>query len=133
MAKNLTGLTSGTFTDATGNKTVINGAGVTVTPTGTGATPISITTSGINAGNQEIKGVKKGTTDDAAVNKKQMDDALAGISSTLTINDGTTDGSVNIKTGKLKALVKAVQMRLLQLLYLAILFPLVQAQNYKTL
>ena len=102
MAKNLTGLTSGTFTDATGNQTVINGAGVTVTPTGTGTTPISITTSGINAGNQEIKGVKKGTTDDAAVNKKQMDDALAGISSTLTINDGTTDGSVNIKTGKLK-------------------------------
>ena len=102
MAKNLTGLTSGTFTDATGNQTVINGAGVTVTPTGTGSTPISITTSGINAGNQEIKGVKKGTTDDAAVNKKQMDDALAGISSTLTINDGTTDGSVNIKTGKLK-------------------------------
>ena len=102
MAKNLTGLTSGTFTDSTGNQTVINGAGVTVTPTGTGATPISITTSGINAGTQEIKGVKKGTTDDAAVNKKQMDDALAGISSTLTINDGTTDGSVNIKTGKLK-------------------------------
>ena len=102
MAKNLTGLTSGTFTDASGNQTVINGAGVTVTPTGTGATPISITTSGINAGTQEIKGVKKGTTDDAAVNKKQMDDALAGISSTLTINDGTTDGSVNIKTGKLK-------------------------------
>ena len=102
MAKNLTGLTSGTFTDATGNQTVINGTGVTVTPTGTGATPISITTSGINAGNQEIKGVKKGTTDDAAVNKKQMDDALAGISSTLTINDGTTDGSVNLKTGKLK-------------------------------
>ena len=102
MAKNLTGLTSGTFTDATGNQTVINGTGVTVTPIGTGATPISITTSGINAGNQEIKGVKKGTTDDAAVNKKQMDDALAGISSTLTINDGTTDGSVNIKTGKLK-------------------------------
>ena len=102
MAKNLTGLTSGTFTDATGNQTVINGAGVTVTPTGTGATPISITTSGINAGNQEIKGVKKGTTDDAAVNKKQMDDALAGVSSTLTINDGTTDGSVNLKTGKLK-------------------------------
>ena len=102
MAKNLTGLTSGTFTDATGNQTVINGTGVTVTPTGTGTTPISITTSGINAGNQEIKGVKKGTTDDAAVNKKQMDDALAGISSTLTINDGTTDGSVNLKTGKLK-------------------------------
>ena len=102
MAKNLTGLTSGTFTDATGNQTVINGGGVTVTPTGTGATPISITTSGINAGNQEIKGVKKGTTDDAAVNKKQMDDALAGISSTLTINDGTIDGSVNLKTGKLK-------------------------------
>ena len=102
MAKNLTGLTSGTFTDATGNQTVINGAGVTVTPTGTGATSISITTSGINAGNQEIKGVKKGTTDDAAVNKKQMDDALAGISSTLTINDGATDGSVNLKTGKLK-------------------------------
>ena len=102
MAKNLTGLTSSTFTDASGNQTVINGAGVTVTPSGTGATPISITTSGINAGNQEIKGVKKGTTDDAAVNKKQMDDALAGISSILTINDGTTDGSVNLKTGKLK-------------------------------
>jgi len=69
MAKNLTGLTSGTFTDASGNQTVINGAGVTATPTGTGATPISITTSGINAGNQEIKGVKHHFDDHEEVRK----------------------------------------------------------------
>ena len=96
MAKNLTGLTSGTFTDASGNQTVINGAGVTVTPIGTGATPISITTSGINAGNQEIKGVKKGTTDDAAVNKKQMDDALKGATDN-TVSLGSESGSTTAK------------------------------------
>ena len=116
MAKNLTGLTSGTFTDTSGNQTVINGAGVTVTPTGTGATRISITTSGINAGNQEIKGVKKGTTDDAAVNKKQMDDAVkAATDSVSTLGDnkvslgsdaGTTTAKKLSTTGGIKFNIK---------------------------
>ena len=35
--------------------------------------------SGISAGNKEIKNVANDTTDDAAVNKKQVDQALRGI------------------------------------------------------
>ena len=49
LAKVLSGLTSATFTTAGGNTTVINGDGVTITPSGTGASAISMTTDGINA------------------------------------------------------------------------------------
>ena len=118
MAKALTGLTSATFTDGSGNTQTVTGdsstisdaagnstvvskvgvtttdaagnitttapTGVTVTPAGTGTTPISVTTSGISAGNKEIKNVANGTTDDAAVNKKQMDDAVKSATDATT-------------------------------------------------
>ena len=65
LAKVLSGLTSATFTTAGGNTTVINSDGVTITPSAAGASAISMTTAGINAGNKEIKGVATGTTADA--------------------------------------------------------------------
>ena len=73
-----------TTTDAAGNITTTAPTGVTVTPAGTGTTPISVTTSGISAGNKEIKNIANGTTDDAAVNKKQMDDAVKSATDATT-------------------------------------------------
>ena len=114
LAKVLSGLTSATFTTAGGNTTVINGDGVTITPSGAGASAISMTTAGINAGNKEIKGVATGTTADAAVNKAQMDAAITAAAQDAvtvtgtglaTVSDNTTGGvktyTVNVDEGKL--------------------------------
>ena len=98
-----------TTTDAAGNTTTTAPTGVTVTPAGAGATPISVTTSGISAGNKEIKNVANGTTDDAAVNKKQMDDALKGATDN-TVSLGSESGSTTAKklstTGGIKFNIK---------------------------
>ena len=98
-----------TTTDAAGNTTTTAPTGVTVTPAGTGATPISVTTSGISAGNKEIKNVANGFTDDAAVNKKQMDDALKGATDN-TVSLGSESGSTTAKklstTGGIKFNIK---------------------------
>ena len=91
-AGNITTITKDgvTTTDAAGNTTTTAPTGVTVTPAGAGATPISVTTSGISAGNKEIKNVANGTTDDAAVNKKQMDDAVkAATDATTALGNNT--------------------------------------------
>ena len=114
LAKVLSGLTSATFTTAGGNSTVINSDGVTITPSGAGASAISMTTAGINAGNKEIKGVATGTTADAAVNKAQMDAAITAAAQDAvtvtgtglaTVSDNTTGGvktyTVNVDEGKL--------------------------------
>ena len=102
LAKVLSGLTSATFTTAGGNTTVINGDGVTITPSGAGASAISMTTAGINAGNKEIKGVANGTTADAAVNKAQMDAAITaaagGSLSTEKVVAKTLSGDNNLAT-----------------------------------
>ena len=102
LAKVLSGLTSATFTTAGGNTTVINGDGVTITPSGAGASAISMTTAGINAGNKEIKGVATGTTADAAVNKAQMDAAITaaagGSLSTEKVVAKTLSGDTNLAT-----------------------------------
>ena len=102
LAKVLSGLTSATFTTAGGNTTVINSDGVTITPSAAGASTISMTTAGINAGNKEIKGVATGTTADAAVNKAQMDAAItaaAGASlSTEKVVAKTLSGDTNLAT-----------------------------------
>ena len=110
-AGNTTTITKGgvTTTDAAGNTTTTAPTGVTVTPAGAGATPISVTTSGISAGNKEIKNVAKGTTDDAAVNKKQMDDALKGATDN-TVSLGSESGTTTAKklstTGGIKFNIK---------------------------
>ena len=102
LAKVLSGLTSATFTTAGGNTTVINSDGVTITPSGAGASAISMTTAGINAGNKEIKGVATGTTADAAVNKAQMDAAITaaagGSLSTEKVVAKTLSGDTNLAT-----------------------------------
>ena len=72
LAKELTGLTSAEFKTAAGEKTVINGNGLTVTPSGTGVTPISVTKDGINAGNKIITNVAAGVNDKDAVNVSQL-------------------------------------------------------------
>ena len=120
MAKALTGLTSATFTDRSGNtqtvtggsSTITDGAGnttamtkgglsttdgthaTTVAPTGVTATDgtntVKLNGSGIDAGNTQIKNVSKATTDDAAVNKKQMDDAVkAATDATTALGNNT--------------------------------------------
>ena len=110
-AGNTTTITKGgvTTTDAAGNTTTTAPTGVIVTPAGAGATPISVTTSGISAGNKEIKNVANGTTDDAAVNKKQMDDALKGATDN-TVSLGSESGSTTAKklstTGGIKFNIK---------------------------
>ena len=102
LVKVLSGLTSATFTIASGNTTVINGDGITITPSGTGASAISMTTAGINAGNKEIKGVATGTSADAAVNKAQMDAAITaaagGSLSTEKVVAKTLSGDTNLAT-----------------------------------
>ena len=109
-AGNITTITKDgvTTTDAAGNTTTTAPTGVTVTPAGAGATPISVTTSGISAGNKEIKNVANGTTDDAAVNKKQMDEAVKAASdatkalgnNTITLGDdsGSTTTAKTLNT-----------------------------------
>ena len=102
LAKVLSGLTSATFTIAGGNTTVINSDGVTITPSAAGASAISMTTAGINAGNKEIKGVATGTSADAAVNKAQMDAAITaaagGSLSTEKVVAKTLSGDNNLAT-----------------------------------
>ena len=102
LAKVLSGLTSATFTTAGGNTTVINGDGVTITPSGTGASAISMTTAGINAGNKEIKGVATATSADAAVNKAQMETAIANAQTAATSTEKvvakTLSGDNNLAT-----------------------------------
>ena len=102
LAKVLSGLTSATFTSAGGNTTVINGDGVTITPSAAGASAISMTTDGINAGNKEIKGVATATTADAAVNKAQMETAIANAQTAATSTEKvvakTLSGDNNLAT-----------------------------------
>ncbi|MDU3778140.1 MAG: YadA-like family protein [Veillonella sp.] len=133
LAKVLSGLTSATYTDAAGNtqtvtggsSTITDGAGntttitkggmtttdgtntTTVAPAGVTATDgtntVKLTGSGIDAGNTQIKNVGKATTDDAAVNKKQMDDAVkAATDSISTLGDnkvslGSDSGTTTAK------------------------------------
>ena len=65
LAKELKGLTSAEFTDGT-NTTTINGKGVTIN------NGPSMTTAGINAGNQQITNVANGVADTDAVNVSQL-------------------------------------------------------------
>ena len=102
LAKVLSGLTSATFTTASGNTTVINGDGVTITPSGAGASAISMTTDGINAGGKEVKGIADGTAADSAVSKGQMETAIANAQTAATSTEKvvakTLSGDNNLAT-----------------------------------
>ena len=68
LAKELKDLTSAEFKTAAGDKTVINGNGLTVTPSTAGAAPISVTKDGISAGDKKVTNVAPG-----AINKTSTD------------------------------------------------------------
>ena len=102
LAKVLSGLTSATFTTAGGNTTVINSDGVTITPSGAGASAISMTTDGINAGGTEIKNIADGTAATSAVSKGQMETAIANAQTAATSTEKvvakTLSGDTNLAT-----------------------------------
>ena len=58
----LTGLTSATFTNAAGDKTVINSDGMKITPKDAPANPVSLTKDGLDNGGKTIKNVTSGLT-----------------------------------------------------------------------
>ena len=63
---------------------------------------VSINNTGINAGNTVITNVASGgTTDTNAANIGDVKQAVANLSQNLTISDGTTDGTVDLKNQKL--------------------------------
>ncbi|SUT97433.1 autotransporter adhesin [Actinobacillus lignieresii] len=76
MAKALTDLTSATFTNKDGNKSVVDGNGLTITPKGGNASnTVSLTTTGLNNGGNKVINVAAGdvnanSTD--AVNGSQL-------------------------------------------------------------
>ena len=91
-AGHTTAMTKGglSTTDGT-NTTTVAPAGVTAT---NGTNTVKLNGSGIDAGNTEIKNVGKATTDDAAVNKKQMDDAITKATADATHEFGGDDATV---------------------------------------
>ncbi|MDO4642412.1 MAG: YadA-like family protein [Cardiobacteriaceae bacterium] len=82
-------VTSIITTDAVGNKTVTNGGGVTITPTG-GGSPVSLSTGGLNNGGNKITNVAAGDvspTSTDAVNGSQLDAAKTRY---YSVNDNGT-------------------------------------------
>ena len=98
------GLTS---KDAAGNTTVVNGSGLSFTDNAGNATGPSITKNGINAGNKTITNVATAVNNTDAVNKAQLEAAIAAIpttggASTLKIAaDNSTTGTVALATQSL--------------------------------
>ena len=98
------GLTS---KDAAGNTTVVNGSGVSFKDSTDTATGPSITKDGINAGNKTVSNVATAVNGTDAVNKAQLDAAIAAIpttggASTLkTAADNSTTGTVALGTQSL--------------------------------
>ena len=84
----LTNMTSATFKDSTGNTTVMNSNGITITPSGANPTnpyagPVSLTKDGLNNGNNQIKGVAPGTDPTDAVNVSQLNASNANTSQAI--------------------------------------------------
>ena len=98
------GLTS---KDTTGNTTIVNGSGVSFTNSSGTATGPSITKDGINAGNKTISNVATAVNGTEAVNKAQLDAAIAAIPTTggattlKTAADNSTTGTVALATQSL--------------------------------
>lgn len=120
LAKDLTGLTSATFTNDNGDTAVIDAENLklTLNAQAEGKSPVSLTSSGLDNGNNQITHVAAGTADTDAVNYGQIksiigtDNNVKGLSftgdtgsvtkhlgDTLQIFGGTdTDTSRNITT-----------------------------------
>ena len=98
------GLTS---KDAAGNTTVVNGSGLSFTDNTGAAIGPSITKDGINAGNKTVSNVATAVNGTDAVNKAQLDAAIAAIPTTggattlKTAADNSTTGTVALGTQSL--------------------------------
>ncbi|WGE65369.1 YadA-like family protein [Actinobacillus equuli subsp. equuli] len=69
MAKSLQELTNATFVDNAGNRSVIDGNGLTITPkAGSGKAPVSLTDKGLNNGGNQVTNVSSGLVDDKGKN-----------------------------------------------------------------
>ena len=96
-----------TSKDAAGNTTIVNGSGVSFKDSTDAATGPSITKDGINAGNKIISNVATAVNGTEAVNKAQLDAAIAGIPTTggattlKTAADNSTTGTVALATQSL--------------------------------
>ena len=96
-----------TSKDIAGNTTVVNGSGVSFKDSTDTATGPSITKDGINAGNKTVSNVATAVNGTDAVNKAQLDAAIAAIpttggASTLkTAADNSTTGTVALGTQSL--------------------------------
>ena len=93
-----------TSKDATGNTTVVNGSGVSFKDSTDTATGPSITKDGLNAGNKTVNNVATAVNGTDAVNKAQLDAAIAAIPTTggatilKTAADNSTTGTVALGT-----------------------------------
>ena len=96
-----------TSKDAAGNTTVVNGSGVSFKNSTNTATGPSITKDGINAGNKTVSNVATAVNGTDAVNKAQLDAAIAAIPTTggattlKTAADNSTTGTVALATQSL--------------------------------
>ena len=96
-----------TSKDAAGNTTIVNSSGVSFKDSTNTATGPSITKDGINAGNKTISNVATAVNGTEAVNKAQLDAAIAAIPTTggattlKTAADNSTTGTVALATQSL--------------------------------
>ena len=86
LAKALKGLDSAAFTDASGNTTTVNAAGVTV---GTAANPVKLTSDGLNNGGKTITSVAAGKNDTDAANVSQLKPLAAALGAAFSNADGS--------------------------------------------
>ena len=101
LNKVLKDLTSAEFKTAAGDKTVINGDGLTVSPATPGTAPISITKDGISAGDKKITNVAAGKADTDAVNVSQLK-TVTDNTIKLGGDTGTTDSVKLSNAGGIK-------------------------------
>ena len=119
LAKDLTDLTSATFTNDNGDKAVLSSTALTLTPENADQKPVSLTNQGLDNGNNRITNVAAGTSDTDAVNYGQIKSIIntdgtikgltfaAGDNTSATVHLGDTlkiagatdqDGAQNIHT-----------------------------------
>ncbi|MEZ7724781.1 hypothetical protein O3885_12995, partial [Fusobacterium sp. 27098_8_59] len=101
LSKELKDLTSAEFKTAAGDKTVINGDGLTVSPATPGTAPISITKDGISAGDKKVTNVAAGKADTDAVNVSQLK-TVTDNTIKLGGDTGTTDSVKLSNAGGIK-------------------------------
>ena len=82
LAKELVNLTSATFTDVAGAQTVVNGVGVTITPSDKTKSVVNLTETGLNNGGNQITNVASGG--DVDTNAANIGDVKRAVSGTKT-------------------------------------------------